>query len=459
MIDENNKPRDLSQYRPMIKGIMFENFLKLVMTFLSSKSQIDQFKKQGKKICMISLPWGRELVFASGSVPIHFPRVGDFESHPILKALNLGKNFGWSNLMNVVRSLKHITGDKFYTNLIYDFIHNIFWNYDRYIKIGEEDGVFPLDACFGTRILYGNILDNADVIDYSLGLGTRCNWFSKFFETIINFPKSNGEAIPLFMLEIPNTKSDHGYRLLKDSVNQLIGNLEKITGNSISNNDLYKSAKRSNKIKKYYKKLMLLWSKDSLKMPPLAYTNVFALLHIAFTDHLGDSKFFADTLKNLVYELKSPYKQTFDATDVPKIALINHFGGYEPDLPYIIDELGGRLIVPDWHSLGLLDKIKTSGDMVENMTKDILNSSVHWFYNSLVVDNWIDTITKLDIDGVIFNAAYGCKSLTPSLKIVKDRLKEHEKEIPVTSINFQNIGDNPGQTKTRIGALIEMIKN
>ncbi|MHA1694891.1 MAG: 2-hydroxyacyl-CoA dehydratase family protein [Candidatus Helarchaeota archaeon] len=453
--DENYIP----QYRPMINGILIENYLKLVMAFLSSKSQMQYFRKSGKKIGMISLPWGREFIFASKAVPIHFPRVGNFESHPILKALNLGKSFGWTNLMNVVRSLKYLTGDKFYIKLIYDFVHAIFWNYDRYIKIGEESGIFPLDSCFGTRMLYGNIVDNSANIDFNLGLGTRCNWFSKYFEIIEDFPKpGNKGKVPLLLLEIPNTFDDNGFNTLKENINQLLGNLEKITGNTITNNDLYKSAVISNSIKKYFKKLMIMWSGNNIKLPPLAYTNLFALLHIAFTDYLGDDKFFADTLKNLITELKSPYKQSYDVSNVPKIALINHFGGYEPELPYIIDELGGRLIIPDWHSLGLLEDTKTTGDMIDNFTQDILHVSFCWCNNLIMSKNWVDTVDKLNVDGVIFNATYGCKSLTPALKLFQDKLKELDRPIPATFINFQNIGDNLGQTKTRVGALIEMIK-
>lgn len=454
-----NNVRDLSSYKPMIQGIMIENYLKLVMGFLSSRNQIEYFKNKGKKICMISLPWGRELIFASGSVPIHFPRVGSFESHPILKALNFGKNFGWGNLMNIVRSLKLITGDEFYIELIYEFIHNIFDNYDRYIKIGEEDGIFPLDACFGTRMLYGNIVDNDQDIDYIFGLGTRCNWFNKYFEIVDGFPASDGRKIPLFLLEIPNNDDQNAYSTMKEMLNQFLGELEEFTGNSITNNKLYKIAKLSNSIKKSYKQLMLLWAKDTLRMPPLAYTNLFALLQIAFTDYLGDADLFNDTLRHLVRELKSPYKKGFDAKHTPKIAIINHFGGYEPDLPYIVDELGGRLIVPDWHSLGLLDKTETKGDMIENYTKDLINSSAHWLNNTIIVNNWIKTIKGLGIEGVVFNATFGCKSLTPSLKLVQDTLRESEGDIPFTSINFQNIGDNPGQVKTRIGALIEMVKS
>jgi len=459
MNNQTTDSEDLSQYHPMIKGIMVENYLKLVMAFLSSKSQMRHFKKLGKKICMMSLPWGRELVFAAGAVPIHFPRVGDFESHSILKALNLGKNFGWTSLMSVVRSLKLLTGDKFYTKLIYEFIHSIFWNYQKYIEIGEEDGVFPLDACFGTRMLYGNIIDNANDIDFSLGLGTRCNWFSKYFEIVDGFAKPDGEEkIPLLMLEIPNTADQHGFNTLKDNINQLIGHLEQITGNSITNNDLHRIATFSNSIKKNYKTLMLMWAKDKITMPPLAYTNLFALIHIALTDYLADIKFFADSMKGLVKELKSPYKEKVNVSHIPKIALVNHFGGYEPELPYIIDELGGRLILPDWHSLGVLDEIKTSGDMIDNYTHDLLSIAYAWCNNSLMSEHWIDTINKLDIDAVVFNSAYGCKSLTPSLKLFQDMLKDNEKYIPMTIINFQNIGDNPGQVKTRIGALIEMIK-
>jgi len=280
--------RDISQYKPMIKGIMLENYLKLVIAFLTGERQINYLKKQNKKICLISLPWGKELIFAAGAVPIHFPRVGDFESHPIVKALTFGKKFGWINLMNAVRNLKRILGENYYAKFIYEIIYNIFANYDRYIKIGEEDGIFPLDACFGTRMLYGNIIDNAKDVDFSLGLGTRCNWFSKYFEVVRDFPKpDNSGVIPLLMLEIPNINDSNGFNTLKENINQLLAKIEDITEKSVTDNSLKKYAKLTNTIRRNIRKLMYFWSKEYIKLPPLAYTNLFALIHIAFTDLLG----------------------------------------------------------------------------------------------------------------------------------------------------------------------------
>ena len=60
------------------------------------------------------------------------------------------------------------------------------------------------------------------------------------------------------------------------------------------------------------------------------------------------------------------------------------------------------------------------------------------------------------IDAVVYNQLFGCHSLTASYPALKKKLIREG--IPSTLVNFNKIGENTGQMKTRIEALMELLK-
>ncbi len=69
----------------------------------------------------------------------------------------------------------------------------------------------------------------------------------------------------------------------------------------------------------------------------------------------------------------------------------------------------------------------------------------------------LDKAKQIDADGILFNEVWGCRFITPSFRLFRDKVRD-ELEIPVVGINLHNFGENIGQLDTRIGAFMELIK-
>ncbi|MHA1265254.1 MAG: 2-hydroxyacyl-CoA dehydratase [Candidatus Helarchaeota archaeon] len=434
----------------MVKDLFLRDFLKLNLKFFSGRQQLRRALKLRKKVISMALPPGLELVLAAGAVPIFLCRIGDNSGSPFLQAAHTYKNiFGWNLLTSGVRFLRPLVGDRFFSDLIDQFLTTLYKTYQKYIDVAENEGS-PLDACFGTRLLLGATWPQLNKIHGTLGLGTRCNWFSKVFEEI-------QEKSKVIMLEIPLIEQDHGEEMMLESLNLVIGELEELTGNTITNEKLRQRIIQANEIRESYLKILEIWSRDIIRIHPLTFTNLLSLLHIAFTDFLCEPKFFNKTLKDYAKELgRGSNLKCYDTHTRPKVILVNAFGGYEPNLPAIIEELDGRLLIADWEVLRVLDKIDTQGDILRNYAHYLLGFEQAWMDNTTLVKRYIDVALKYGVDGILFNSIYGCKSITPSLKLFKTYLQDTE--LTLVDIGFQNIEDNLSQTRTRIGAAFEVIR-
>lgn len=440
----------MSQGTRMVNDLFLKNFLQLTLKFYSGKNQLQRMRSR-KKLISMALPPGLELVLAADAVPIFLCRVGDYSAQPFLQIARSYQNiFGWNLLTSGVRFLRPIVGDQFFSNLIDQFLITLYDTYQKYIDIAENEGT-PLDACFGTRLLLGATWPHINKIDGTMGLGTRCNWFSKTFEDI----REKSEVI---LLEIPLVGAPHGEEMMNESLNQAVGQLERLTGNTVTNEKLRKSVVIANEIRDSYLKILEIWSRDIIRLHPVTFTNLLSLLHIAFTDFLCEPKFFNHTLKEFVKQLdKFPSSKGNDASKRPKVILVNAFGGYEAHLPEIVEQLGGRLVIADWEVLRVLDKIETQGDMLKNYANYLIQFEAAWMDNITLVNRYIEVALKYNVDGILFNAIYGCKSITPSLKLFKEELQNTN--LALVDIGFQNINDNIEQVKTRIGAVFELIRD
>lgn len=435
----------------MVDDFFLKNFLKLTLKFYSGQNQLRRAKRLRKKLISMALPPGIELVLAAGAVPVFLVRMGDYSSQPFLRIAQTYKNLvGWNQLSSGIRFLRPLVGDKFFSNLIDNFLTITYSTYQEFIDKAENAGS-PLDACFGTRLLLGGTWAHLKKVHGTMGLGTRCNWFSKVFEEI-------KEKCNVIMLEIPLVDADHGEEMMHESLNQTIGQLEATTGNTITNEKLRKQIILANEIRESYLNILNIWSRDLIRVHPVTFTNLLSLLHIAFTDFLCEPKFFNKTLKQLAKDLdKIPKSRNHDTSARPKVILVNAFGGYEPHLPRIVEELGGRLLIADWEVLRVLDIIETQGDILKNYARYLIEFEGAWRDNATLVDRYINVSSKYNVDGILFNAIYGCKSITPSLKLFKERL--NSSDLALVDIGFQNIKDNIEQVRTRVGAVFELIRD
>lgn len=433
----------------LVKDYLNENTLTLMLDYYSGQKQVRLAKSRGRKTCSIMLPFVIELIEASGCVPISCYRLGRFLADRELRLMRLSKNiFGTSSLVRSLSFINRAIGPDWLKNLADKGILGGLWKvYHESVNTAKEQD-FPLDACFGTRVYYGALTQFQKDIDFEIGYGTRCGWLTKFYQAC-------GKIKPLVFIDIPMKFDENAFNYQKNEILRVIGEIEKITNKSFSENALKEEIRLHNSIAKSYSEILKVWAQDITAMGPLGFTYVLSMLHFGYTDRLTKgSKYFDRLLRNLLQEFKKNLKT--DLTGTPKLILAPMFGGFDPETLKIVSELGGRLLFADWTVLKILDPIKESGDPIENYTDYLLNISRNWYDNSTVINNWIEVIEDLKLDGVIFNSVYGCKSLTPAFRLFKDRLIELD--VPIIDISFHNMEENIGQNRTRIGAFIEMIK-
>jgi benzoyl-CoA reductase/2-hydroxyglutaryl-CoA dehydratase subunit BcrC/BadD/HgdB len=137
------------------------------------------------------------------------------------------------------------------------------------------------------------------------------------------------------------------------------------------------------------------------------------------------------------------------------------FGGWEPETHEILYRLGARTIYADWELLGMLEEINVSknSDPIEEYAKYLLNAMMKGVGcdQEALTDSYIKTAKDLNVDGLVFNQVFGCHSISNCYSLLRKKIRK-KLEIPTTVINFNKIGENVEQVKTRLGALVEMFR-
>ncbi|NHI90923.1 MAG: 2-hydroxyacyl-CoA dehydratase [Candidatus Lokiarchaeota archaeon] len=434
----------------LISDYLNSNLLQLTLEYYSGKKQLKQAKRLGKKVCSMMLPHGIELVKASKCEVISLYRVGKFDVDRELRLVRLSKNlFGINSLVQSLSFFNRTIGSDYLENFAEKLLNGLFSNYKNYVEIAANE-LYPLDACFGTRLYYGATVNWKNYIDFSFGTGIRCIWYSKHYELIKNIK-------PIIFIDIPTTSDKISQDYFLEEINSTINKLETIMESSISELDILREIKITNKIKKEYLKLIDIWIKNPNIISKISFVYLLSMIHFGFTDHIGNSEKFLKLLKDINENLKNSSKKVLDEVNSPKIMLSPMFGGFETQLMKIVSEFEGRLLFIDWETLGILNEIKENGNVLENYSNYLLNFSDIFINNTTLTKKWIEIILKYKIDGVIFNSVYGCKALTPASRIIKEELQKIN--IPMLDLSFQNLDENIGQLKTRIGAFTEILNN
>jgi benzoyl-CoA reductase/2-hydroxyglutaryl-CoA dehydratase subunit BcrC/BadD/HgdB len=150
-----------------------------------------------------------------------------------------------------------------------------------------------------------------------------------------------------------------------------------------------------------------------------------------------------------------------DVSDMPRILITPVFGGWEPQTHEILYELGARTIYADWEILNLLEEIDVSknSDPIRSYAEFLFNATTYGigYDQEALTDSYIETAKELDVDGMVFNQVFGCHSISNCYSRLRKKVR-NQLEIPTTVINFNKIGENVEQVKTRLGAFIEMFQ-
>ncbi|MFX1453704.1 MAG: 2-hydroxyacyl-CoA dehydratase, partial [Promethearchaeota archaeon] len=325
----------------LVKDFLHESTLNLMLDYYSGLKQIRSARARGKKICSVMVALATELVEASGSVSISLYRLGRFIADRELRLMRLSKNiFGTGSLVSSLSFISATLGPKQILNLAEKGILGGLWKiYHENINLAKEKQ-YPLDACFGTRIYYGSLVRFQKEIDFSIGYGTRCGWFTKFFE-------SASKIKPLVFIDMPINFKEEALAYQIDEIYRVIAEIESITGNKVTEDSLREEIRLHNSIAESYKEIFNIWARDISAVSPLGFIYILSMLHFGYTDRLSkSSKYFDRLLKDLVKDFKANLK--VDLTENPKLLFAPMFGGFDPEIMKLVSDLGGRLLFSDW---------------------------------------------------------------------------------------------------------------
>ena len=427
--------------------------------FLGGREYLKRMKfRERKKLISVALPFS-DLIFAVGAIPVFPIRMERFKINKYLLALNSATSLlGWNLTAKALGFARQFDFLKIIDSILEDVINTINEKYNELYDVGEENGI-PSEFCYGIKGLYGMHISKGKNVDASLNITIRCSAYNKYLESLRNLvPKRIWIDIPPREIGSPGKTLE----LVTNNVSNAITELENITGNVLTDNSLNKQFRIGNQIKRYYKTITYeISASDFYPCNPATFAEILALLGISFQDYNSNAQRYLEHIGYMVKEMKDRIKKGIgmDVSKMPRILLTPIFGGWEPEAPIAVYKLGGRVIYADWEILGALEEIpvSTNSNPVEEYARYLLNMTTKGIGcdNDTLTNSYIKIAKKLDVDGIIFNQVFGCHSISNCYTMLKEKARR-TLEIPTTFINFNRIGENVEQTKTRLGAFMEM---
>ena len=444
--------------------IRFSSVLKITYNLLKGRDYLKRKKfREKKKLIAVGLPFS-DLVYGFPElVPILPIRMQEFKIHKYFTYLGSASAvFGWKNISTFLGYVKkmgigetsHLLDD-----IIDDVIDTISQKYNEMYDIGIESGI-PNDFCFGLKTLYGMNTSKLKNCDGSLNFTIRCSAWNKYLESL----KTINNHTKQIWVDIPPRNIGNSSELLVDNLYDAIRDLEKISGNSYDEKLMTNHFRVANQIKSYYKTIVNeIGGSDFYPCNPATYSEILALLNITFQDYNSNAIRYRDNIGTLLSEMRERIKKKIgmDVSDRPRIVVTPMFGGWEPTMHNFIFDFGGRVLYNDWEMLRFLDEIPLSkkSDPIEAYADFLVNITNVGIGcdNETLTDSYVEMAKQLKADGLVFVQVFGCHSISNCFTMLKEKLRQ-ELEIPSIAVNFNKIGENVEQLRTRLGAFMEMFR-
>jgi len=443
--------------------IRFSSVLKIAYNFLTGRDYLKRKKfREKKKLISVALPFS-DLVYAFPDLIPVFPiRMHKFKIHKYLTYLGGSASiFGWNSVSNFlgfvkdlgIKDISHLVDD-----IIEDVINTINDKYNEMYDIGVENRI-PTDFCYGIKSLYGmNVLKGKNC-EANLNYTIRCSAWNKYLESI----KAIGNPSKQIWIDIPPRNIGNALELFVDNIREGLNELEKISNYDYNDNALRDHFQTANQIRQSYKNIIFeIGKSDFYPCNPATFSEILALLSISFHDYNSNATRFKDSISSLLKEMRGRIRKGIgmDVSKMPKILITPMFGGWEPKTHEIIYEYGGRALYGDWDLLLFLDDIPISNrtDPVEAYAQYLMDITSNGIGcdNDTLTDSYLRLAKNLDVDGLVFIQLFGCHSVSNCYAMLKEKVRR-ELEIPSIAINFNKIGENVEQVKTRLGAFMEMM--
>ncbi|MFX0008275.1 MAG: 2-hydroxyacyl-CoA dehydratase family protein [Promethearchaeota archaeon] len=444
--------------------IRFSSVLRMAYNFLTGRDYLKRKKfRENKKLISVALPFS-DLVYAFPDLIPVFPiRMHEFKIHKYLTYLGSASSiFGWnrvSNFLGFVKDLGIKDISQTVDNIIENVIEVINEKYNEMFDLGIESGLSS-DFCYGIKSLYGMNVSKGKNCAANLNFTIRCSAWNKYLESIAAI----GNPSKQIWVDVPPRDIGNSIELFVDNISNGLDELAKISDYDYSDNALRSHFQTANQIHQTYKKIIYeIGTSDFLPCNPATFSEILALLSISFHDYNSNASRYRDNISSLLTEMKGRIKNQIgmDVSNMPKILVTPMFGGWEPKTHDIIYELGGRALYGDWDLLLFLEDIPISNntDPIEAYARYLMKANTNGIGcdNDKLTDSYLRLARSLKADGLIFIQLYGCHSISNCYAMLREKLRR-ELEIPTIALNFNKMGENIEQVKTRLGAFMEMFK-
>ncbi len=443
--------------------IQFSSVLRMAYNLLAGRNYLKRKKfREKEKLVAVTLPFS-DLAFAAGTIPVFPIRMHQFEISQYLTYLGSASSiFGWntvSNFLGFIRNLGITEVSKIVDEIIEDVIDVINKKYNEMYDIGIENGISS-DFCYGLKGLVGMHVSKGSNVDACLNVTIRCSAYNKYLESL----KAINQGPKQIWVDIPPRNIGNAIELLTDNISDAIKDFEKLTGNTITDNQIREHFKIGNQVKRAYKNIIYdISASDFYPCNPATFSEIMALLSISYQDYNSNATRYRDNIMSLEKEMRERIRKGIgmDVSDRPRIFVTPMFGGWEPKSHEIIYELGGRALYADWELLKLLEEIPASNhsNPAEEYARFLMNATETGIGcdNDKLTDSYLRMAKDLNADGLVFFQLFGCHSISNCYTMLRQKIRR-ELEIPTTAITFNKIGENVEQVKTRLGAFMEMFK-
>lgn len=277
---------------------------------------------------------------------------------------------------------------------------------------------------------------------YIINCSLACDANNLTFRTLSHMTGS-----PQFYLDVPYKKKEESVRYVKEQLQELTNILEEMTGTKLDEKKLREIVCRSKKTIANMKATIPYRKERYLPMTLTSELYEALMVHngLGTKEALQFSELLLEDYKNapknsglkIVWMHSNPYWQ--DATK----KLLNK----QKDVHVVATEMG----YDAWYE-------SESEDPYQYMAERLVYDA----YNGPVLDRiqtTLDMAKETNADGVICFCHWGCKETCGASKIIKAKLEQEG--YPTLILNGDGVDRNnasDGQTSTRLGAFIEMLK-
>lgn len=278
---------------------------------------------------------------------------------------------------------------------------------------------------------------------------TTCDGKKKAYEIL-------SEYTPTYVMELPQMKREKDIKDWEEEIKRFIKEIENLTGNKLTYENLKNSIKLVNRKRRALKRLYELRKNNP---SPISGLDALLVSQIAFYD---DIERFTENVENLCDELekkldnlKQNNKKRLLVTGTP-MAIPNW------KLHHIVENLDAQIVVEEtctgtrYFENEVSEDGQTLDDLIRNIAERYMKINCACFTpNEGRIEDIIRLAKEYKVDGVIYYNLSFCQPYSVEYKKVEKAL--NDENIPVILIETDYSTEDVGQIKTRIEAFLEMI--